>query len=264
MNDGVTLFTGIPGIGKSLFLVYFIYRFLHDDRFEDEKFALEFTSNEYVTFEPTADSGKFVCSSLNGHQMYGKDFPVFCDISASALEQPASRKGWLLIFSGLDPLRSKEMEMIKDSPTYTSAMPTWSGLELKMMMVGNSFCFKYLVLYGVPKPLMSRDNIINPHSLSHCHSTSSVKAPTKRKRSDCDSGSDSGGTTGEWIGWYSFGMDDELQRCFLVHAEPPASNYGGWSDDKAATANSSDIDFSSTKIKPHAKMQGRWIPDASY
>ena len=115
MNDGVTLFTGIPGIGKSLFLVYFIYRFLHDDRFEDEKSALEFTSNEYVTFEPTADSGKFVCSSLNGHQMYGKDFPVFCDISASALEQVAPREGWLLICSGPDPLRFKEMT--KNSPT---------------------------------------------------------------------------------------------------------------------------------------------------
>jgi hypothetical protein len=28
-----TLFTGVPGIGKSLFLVYFIYRFLTDERF---------------------------------------------------------------------------------------------------------------------------------------------------------------------------------------------------------------------------------------
>ena len=36
-NDhSATLFTGVPGIGKSLFLVYFIYRFLHDDRFQDK------------------------------------------------------------------------------------------------------------------------------------------------------------------------------------------------------------------------------------
>ena len=93
--------------------MYFICRFLHDDRFEDKKFALEFTSNDYLTFEPTADPGKFMCSCLSGRQMYGKDFPVFCDISA--LKEPSSRQRWLLIFSGPDPLRFKEMT--KNSPT---------------------------------------------------------------------------------------------------------------------------------------------------
>ena len=88
-----------------------------------------------------------------------------------------------------------------------------------MMMVGNTFWFKFLVLHGVPKLSMSRDDIINPHS--HSRSTSSVKASLKRSDCDSNSDSDSGGATGEGIGWYSFGMDDQLQRCLLLHAEPP-------------------------------------------
>ena len=43
----VTLFTGVPGIGKSLFLLYFIVRFLNDERFVDKRFLLEFQSGEY-------------------------------------------------------------------------------------------------------------------------------------------------------------------------------------------------------------------------
>lgn len=242
MDYGVTLFTGIPGIGKSLFLVYFLYRFLHDDRFEDKKFALEFTSNEYVTFEPTADSGKFMCSCLSGRQMFGKDFPVFCDISA--LQQPRARQRWLLIFSGLDPQRFKEV--IKNSPAYRYVMPTWSPTELRMMMAGNTFWFKFLVLHGVPK--------LNPDYPSHSLTTSSLKATTKL--ADCDGDSRSGGATAEIIGWFSFGIDDQLQKCLLVHPEPPPPNYGEFDYNKAAV-NTSYVYSSTMKLKAFVKTQGR-------
>ena len=63
MAMGVTLFTGVPGIGKSLFLVYFIYRYLHDDRFSDKRFALKFDSGVYEYFKPITDS-RFRLSSV--------------------------------------------------------------------------------------------------------------------------------------------------------------------------------------------------------
>jgi putative protein kinase ArgK-like GTPase of G3E family len=31
--SAVSLITGVPGIGKSLFLIYFIYRYLRDEKF---------------------------------------------------------------------------------------------------------------------------------------------------------------------------------------------------------------------------------------
>eukprot|EP01035_Chromulina_nebulosa_P040696 gene40696-55029_t len=41
------LFTGIPGIGKSMFLIYFLCQYSRDDRFEDKRFAFEVCSGQY-------------------------------------------------------------------------------------------------------------------------------------------------------------------------------------------------------------------------
>jgi putative protein kinase ArgK-like GTPase of G3E family len=41
-DNSSSWFTGVPGIGKSMFLLYFIYRFLEDDRFSNKTFAVEF------------------------------------------------------------------------------------------------------------------------------------------------------------------------------------------------------------------------------
>ena len=69
-----TLFTGVPGIGKSLFMVYFISRFLVDERFTDKSFALEFTAGKYVYFRPTGEDGEFWCSFQDGTYMLSEDF----------------------------------------------------------------------------------------------------------------------------------------------------------------------------------------------
>ena len=46
------LFTGVPGIGKSIFLIYFLCRYILDDRFPDKRFALEFERGVYYYFVP--------------------------------------------------------------------------------------------------------------------------------------------------------------------------------------------------------------------
>jgi hypothetical protein len=70
--SAATLFTGVPGIGKSLFLVYFIYRFLHDERFEDKCFAVEFEKGKYELFRPTAnlEATEFSCTRVSRDCMY--------------------------------------------------------------------------------------------------------------------------------------------------------------------------------------------------
>ena len=111
MNHGVTLFTGAPGIGKSLFLIYFIYRFLHDNRFPDKRFAVEFDSGNYWYFQPTSE-GIFSCILRDGHYFWDKDFLLLCDIMD--LDQPLSRSKWTFVFSSPFPMRYKDI--LKNSP----------------------------------------------------------------------------------------------------------------------------------------------------
>ena len=62
----VFLITGVPGIGKSLFLFYFIYRYIRDDRFTNNRFALEFKQKEYNVFtKVNNDFEKFEVQVVN-------------------------------------------------------------------------------------------------------------------------------------------------------------------------------------------------------
>eukprot|EP01033_Poteriospumella_lacustris_P000245 gene245-164_t len=126
---GVTLFTGVPGNGKSLFLVYFIYRFLTDERFEDKRFVLEFTSGTYICFQPNGVPGEFWCSFERASHMRSKEFLLLCDIME--LVHPASRAEWTFIFSSPAPARYKEF--LKHSPSWEFALPDWSEVELMIV-----------------------------------------------------------------------------------------------------------------------------------
>jgi len=70
----VTLFTGVPGIRKSLFMVYLISILLTDERFTDKCFALEFSRGVYVYFQPTGEEGEFWCSTHEGTRVPSNDF----------------------------------------------------------------------------------------------------------------------------------------------------------------------------------------------
>jgi hypothetical protein len=72
------------GIGKSLFLIYFIYRFRSDERFPDKRFALEFFKGKYQLFKPIVDNDggtALVSTILNAAEINSKDFLLLCDIS---------------------------------------------------------------------------------------------------------------------------------------------------------------------------------------
>ncbi len=206
LDFGATLFTGVPGIGKSLFLVYFIYRFLADDRFTDKSFALEFTRGTYVCFLPTGADRQFWCSSQDGTSIHSKQFLLLCDITEAV--EPVSRAKWTFIFSSPAPNRYKEI--LKNSPSQEFTLPTWSELELRFLNDDIAVWYDDFVLFGgvpryiFPNPVVGRD----PHILMN-------KALTEK-----------GGVLVESFFKFGFGMVDWLQSYMLVHINPPVSANG--------------------------------------
>ena len=154
LDNCATLFTGVPGIGKSLFMVYFISRFLVDERFTDKSFALEFTAGKYVYFRPTGEEGEFWCSFQDGTYMLSKDFLLLCDIVATV--EPVARAKWTYIFSSPDPKRYKQI--LKNFPNHRYTLPTWSELELMLLSADRpvSEWYNDFVLFGgVPRYIFS-------------------------------------------------------------------------------------------------------------
>lgn len=141
----VTLFTGVPGIGKSLFLVYFLFTLFHDNRFPDKRFALEFASGVYHYFVPTTEYGVFELSesiTLSVSQLL--EIPIFADISKK--DQPQGRGKWLFIFSSPDPQRYQEI--MKNRPKFRYTLPTWSYLELLFLQSDDTKWIELFILFA--------------------------------------------------------------------------------------------------------------------
>ena len=121
------LFTGVPGIGKSIFMIYFICRYSIDDRFVDKRFAVETKSDQYCFFEPTETSGKYLFSfkDLNGFPF--EEVVVFSDVKDSM--EPAGVGKWLLIFSSPNPVRYKQT--LRMTLSFIYYLPTWREEELR-------------------------------------------------------------------------------------------------------------------------------------
>ena len=154
MERGVALFTGVPGIGKSLFLIYFLYRYLHDDRFHDKRFALEFKSGKYSYYEAidSEEAEEFACFELSRKDMKFHEVLLLCDIAAP--EEPSWRAKHTFIFSSPNPLRYKEMT--KNKPSYRFTMPTWSKEELEAVYPNTESWSAELETYGgVPRLVFS-------------------------------------------------------------------------------------------------------------
>ena len=125
---GVTVFTGVPGIGKSLFLLYCIFRFRRDARFENKRFAVEFDAGTYYVFEATEDENVFLMEYIaDGGRLTSRDFLLLCDITLPV--EPLARAKATLIFSGPNPQRYRCIA--QNDPSFVYTMPTWTRRELK-------------------------------------------------------------------------------------------------------------------------------------
>ena len=210
-----TLFTGIPGIGKSLFLVYFIYRFMYDERFDDNhRFALEHVPNVYTYFEPTtAEIGVFNRYVRHHHTFKVKDFLLLCDMSANV--EPVSRAKWTFIFSS--PAPGRYQEIMKNRPKFKYIMPTWTEQELMCVDPNIELWNNFDKFGGVPRHVM-------PSNPGEIDSLSILQDTLDRK----------GGIIAENFFTYSFGTVDMFQNYMLVHINPPKSDSGEYKYDGRA------------------------------
>jgi len=198
-NYMMTLFTGVPGIGKSLFLFYFLYRFTTDLRFKDDPFALEFSQGRYYYFERTNTSGEFLLSIRNQDSLSPHKTLVLSDIND--IDEPRCRSKWGFIFSSPNPARYKEI--IKNSPRYTYTMPTWSEEELEYLDSNKSNWYDIFVRFGgVPRHVMWNGKDDNPEL--------SLKQAID----------DKGGTIASYFFKYGHGNIDLTKSYMLVHVNP--------------------------------------------
>ena len=153
----VFLITGVPGIGKSLFLFYFIYRYIRDDRFTNNRFALEFEQKEYHVFtKVNNDFEKFEVQVVNKVSSVGDDI-VLSDIKNPV--EPGGRTKRLFIFSSPNPARYKET--IKNGFKVKYTMPTWDENEL--MSIADKcgdWYQRFILVGGVPRDIFSTDKNI--------------------------------------------------------------------------------------------------------
>ena len=199
MKKGVALFTGVPGIGKSLFLIYFLYRYLHDDRFPDKRFALEFDREKYSYFEAVdpAKAEDFACFELSNKEIL-LEVLVLADIAAPV--EPAWRAKHVFIFSSPNPLRYKEM--MKIEPRYRFTMPTWSKEELEAVNSNTeSWSEEFDICGGVPRLVFASEPKTRPAIVAALQVKGALIAESFFKD--------------------GLGTIDLLQNFMLVHINPP-------------------------------------------
>ena len=166
----VALFTGVPGIGKSLFLLYFVFRFYNDNRrfyndnpLLDKRFALEFEYQKYKLFTPSDSHGIFRVQDVTDVCLVS-DCLVLSDIKAPV--EPGGRTKCLLIFSS--PNQSRYKETMKTSPCFTYTMPTWNEDELLCINQFASGWFGNFVTFGgVPRHVLWNGIDNDPRKLLH-------------------------------------------------------------------------------------------------
>ena len=83
---------GVPGISKFLFLVYFIYIFLQDTRFQDKCSAGEFDQGNYWYFQPNSEATLFL-SLFNMETTFGAKIFIFCVTSAIRFNRCREQSG---------------------------------------------------------------------------------------------------------------------------------------------------------------------------
>jgi hypothetical protein len=150
------LITGVPGIGKSLFALYFMARFISDTRFVDRRLAFEYARGKYCYFLPSAASGRYECYLLNASDL---------EISSQALKNvlilsdlcekspPAIKGKYHYIFSSPDPSRYYDHLSIYAQRMYY--MPVWSEEELTAVDPNKTAWMDMFTIFGgVPRRVL--------------------------------------------------------------------------------------------------------------
>lgn len=110
--SGGGVITGVPGIGKSYFGMYFLYRFLTDLTFVDKRISYELDSGRFIHFIPSPIPGKYECYSLEPSLNFYPDI-VIADMEAVAA--PRGAASFHLVLS--DPDEKRYKQLLKRQPS---------------------------------------------------------------------------------------------------------------------------------------------------
>jgi hypothetical protein len=161
-NKTRVVVTGVPGIGKSLFALYFAWRYSVDH--SEKGFLFEKSADEIWLFDPRHQFRVFKRSEARGFT----DIPYLVDLNEKKL--PGEFIGCFgVVFSSPCPDRFKEWAKNPDiSERYV--MPTWSFTELELVLANKNglevdtdkMLRRYEKVGGVPRlVLQGSDDFFN-------------------------------------------------------------------------------------------------------
>ena len=196
------LFTGVPGIGKTFFMIYFLCRYSRDDRFADKRFVTEFSRGEYCYYRPTEVAGEYVISKQIDHDVL-KNILLVCDMAEST--QPAAYAKYSLVFSSPNPRRYKQF--IRNSHGITFTLPTWTEKELCALVPRTVIWYDRFVKFGGVPQLIFWPRGFTVEMFDHEIAAKGEAIATEFAKLCC------------------FSIDSE-SSCLLVHINPPRAANG--------------------------------------
>ena len=125
------MFTGVPGIGKSMFLLYMVKRLLSDERFPDDTVVVQLNTRSYHVLKRTA-SGAIEMSEAERSEIdvdWLADKVLLADLE-DRLAVPLHGR-LTMIFSSPNPDRYKET--MKGGNSHEYHVPVWTKDELRLL-----------------------------------------------------------------------------------------------------------------------------------
>jgi len=160
VNQFVALVTGVPGIGKSMFILYFIYRYLQGEDLHKKSFVIQYDNHKYYHFHSFINENNefnFSISKLSCH-LYTFDIEnqiLLVDFKDTS--EPMNLGKATIIHSSPNEMRYKQsMNSMNHFKYY---LPTWSYEEIKRIDEDeNNWRHNFEIFGGVPRSIFSTDS----------------------------------------------------------------------------------------------------------
>jgi hypothetical protein len=153
-NTYMGVFTGIPGIGKSMFLIYFLYEYFRDGRFANKRVAVELKQGAYNYFLSSPNGTQleyyfFKVESDMHPPIKFEDLLILTDLLEVKLPMMPARHHF--VFSSPNPDRYEEFKKLYKLPI-TYYLPPWEWEELiHVVNVTSDLIQNYALCGGVPR-----------------------------------------------------------------------------------------------------------------
>jgi hypothetical protein len=148
------VFTGVPGIGKSMFLIYFLHEYFRDGRFANKRVAVELAQGvyDYFLLSPNGTQLEYYSFEVANNRQSPiefKDLLILTDLLEVKIPMMPGR--YHFVFSSPNPDRYEEFKKLyKLARTYY--LPPWEWEELiRVVNVTGDLIQNYALCGGVPR-----------------------------------------------------------------------------------------------------------------